>query len=317
MRAGTHALTLLSVPLNVHVLTALAEEPKALIDLRRAAGSPPQTTMRGHLRYLTEIGAIERLRQNSFPGNVDFELCRPGQDLLDVASVLRDWLEEAPEGALGVGSPAAKSSIKALVEGWSSTIIRALAARPLSLTELNRLISGINYPSLERRLGAMRLAGQINAIPGRNRGTPYGVSDWLRQAIAPLAAATSWERRHLREQTAPITPIDAEAALLLAVPMVHLDPSLTGTCRLAIEVRAADEPRLAGALVDVRAGQVVSCVSRLSGEASGWASGTGGDWLHALIAGDTDQLEIGGDCDLAVSLLEGLHRTLFRARQRH
>ena len=61
--------------------------------------------------------------------------------------------DNAPEGPLALGSSTAKSAIKALVEGWGTNMIRALAARPLSLTELNGLISGLSYPSLERRLG--------------------------------------------------------------------------------------------------------------------------------------------------------------------
>ena len=55
-RAGTQALRLLSTPINVFVLQALAEGPHSLVDLRREAGSPPQTTMRGHLRTLAEQG---------------------------------------------------------------------------------------------------------------------------------------------------------------------------------------------------------------------------------------------------------------------
>ena len=67
-------MSLLSLPLHVHVLRALEEEPLALIDLRRAVGSPPQTTMRGHLRSLTEAGILERRRESDFPGSVDYEL---------------------------------------------------------------------------------------------------------------------------------------------------------------------------------------------------------------------------------------------------
>jgi DNA-binding HxlR family transcriptional regulator len=305
----------LAVPLNVQVITALAEEPKPLVDLRRAAGSPPQTTMRGHLRYLTEIGVLERQRQNNFPGNVDYELGGPGRELLVVARILDGWLDGAPEAPLQLGSPAAKSSIKALVDGWSSTIVRALAARPLSLTELNRLIAGINYPSLERRLGAMRLAGQIEATPGNRRGTPYVVTVWMRQAIAPLAAAARWERRHLTEATPPITPLDVEAAFLLTVPTLRLPPDQSGICRLAVEIRGGEEHRLAGVLVTVKDGRVVSCVTRLKGHAAAWASGSAADWLRAVLEGDTERLEVGGDCDLAGSLLDGLHGALFRAHQ--
>lgn len=316
MRAGAQALTLLSVPLNVHVLKALSEEPKSLIDLRRAVGSPPQTTMRVHMRTLTELGVLERRRQNDFPGSVEYELGRPGRELLAVADVVQTWLAAGPEGPLALGSVAAKSSLKALVDGWSTTIVRAIAGRPLTLTELSRLISSVSYPSLERRLGGMRMAGQIQAAPGDHRGTPYEATAWLRHAVAPLATAARWEREHLGDTAPAISPMDTEAAFLLAVPLLRLDSNLSGFCRLAVELRAGGENRLAGVLVGVKQGRIASCVARLQGEAAGWASGSTPAWLRALIERDTDRIEVGGDCDLALALLDGLHGTLFGTRQR-
>lgn len=316
MRAGGYALSLLSVPLNVHVLQALAEESRALTDLRRAVGSPPQTTMRGHLRTLTDIGVLKRRRQNEFPGALDFELGAAGRDLLRVAAILQGWLAGAPDGPIPLGSVAAKSAIKALVEGWSSTVVRAVAARPLSLTDLNRLISDHNYPSLERRLGALRLAGLIEACPAKTRGTPYTVTDWLRRGVGPLAAAARWERAYVVEETAAIGRIDIEASFLLAVPLVSLPPEVSGACRLAVEIRSSSgEPGLAGVFVEIEEGRVRSCVCRLQGEATAWASGTPKSWMRAVDEGGTDCLEIGGDWDLATAVLGGMNRALFRITQ--
>lgn len=304
---------MVATPLNVHVLQALAEGPRSLIDLRREAGSPPQTTMRGHLRILTETGVVVRRRQNDFPGSLDFELTAVGRELWTVAQVLAGWLRTAPEGALSLGSGAAKSAVKALVEGWGTSMIRALAARPLSLTELNGLINGLSYPSLERRLGAMRLAGQIERTPGRGRGTPYAVTDWLRQSIAPLGAAARWERLYVAAGTAPIKRLDAEAAFLLAIPLVGLPRELSGTCRLAVEVASTSGERLAGVLVGVEEGRVASCVASVQGHADAWASGSAAAWLSAVMDEDAGNLEMGGDCDLARALLAGLHGALFVA----
>lgn len=310
-------MSLLSTPLNAHVLQALAEEPRSLVDLRRAAGSPPQTTMRGHLKALTAAGMLERRRVNEFPGSVDYELRRPGRDLLHVAEVLRAWLALSPEGELELGTPAAKSAIKALVEGWSAGVVRALAARPFSLTQLSSIITGLSYPALERRLGAMRLAGQIEPCPGVGRGTHYKASEWLRCAIAPLAAAARWERQHLAEETTPIGKIDVESAFLLALPLASLPEGQAGDCRLVVEMRTREgETRLAGAMSRVKGGRVVSCVARPEGEATAWLSGSAGDWLRAVFEDDKRGLDAGGDCDLAFSLLDGLHGALFRARLR-
>lgn len=316
MRAGAYALSLLSTPLNAHVLQALDEGAKPLVDLRRAAGSPPPTTMRGHLRVLTESGILERRRQEVFPGAVDYELGAPGRELIGVAQILRRWLGMSPEGELELGSPAAKSVIKALVEGWSSGIVRALAARPFSLTELSGIITGLTYPSLERRLGAMRLAGQIEPCPGGGRGTPYKVTDWLRHAIGPIAAAARWERHHLTEATTPIAKIDVEAAFLLVVPLLELSDSQSGTCRLAVESRTnSGESRLAGVMIGVEDGRVASCIARLEGEAGAWVFGSATAWLRALNEHEPDQLELGGDSALAEAVLEGLHTALFGVRR--
>lgn len=272
--------------------------------------------MRGHLRALTEAGIVERRRQNDFPGSVDFQLTKPGRELLAVAKVLQRWLEDSPDGPLELGTPAAKSAIKALVDGWSTGIVRVLAAKPLSLTELSGLINSVSYPSLERRLGAMRVAGQIERRPGNGRGTPYGATSWLRRAIAPLSAAARWERRSLPDRTMPIKRIDIEAAFLLAVPLIQLPADQSGTCRLAAAIRSGDgDLRLAGVSIEVGEGRIISCVARLKRQARAWASGSVAAWLRALIDANRDELEIGGDCDLATTLIDALHSDLFRDSQ--
>jgi DNA-binding HxlR family transcriptional regulator len=312
-RAGTQALTLLSTPIVVHILQALYERPKALIELRREVGSPPQTTMRAHLRALTETDVVSKRRRNDFPGALDFELTGTGRDLCTVARVLRSWLSAAPGGPALLGSVAAKSAIKALAEGWDTNIVRALAAKPLSLTELNSVIPSISYPSLERRLAAMRMAGQIEKMPGRGRATPYVVSNWLRHAVAPLGAAVRWERLNVAAYTPPISRFDAEAGFLLALPLLRVSPDLTGTCRLTVEIRAGGYERLAGVLVGVEGGRVTSCATNLQGEADAWVSGSPRGWLRAVIEQHTDGLEMGGHCQLSRALLEDSHRALFPA----
>ena len=314
-RAGIRGLSLLAVPLNVSILRALAEEPKRLMDLRRETGSPPQTTLRKHLRGLTEIGVLEKRRQDAFPGVLEYELGTAGPDLLAVDNVLADWLMVAPNAPLSLGDHAAKSAITALVEGWGTKMLRALVARPLSLTELDDLISGVSYPSLERRLAAMRLAGLVEAVPGQGRGTPYTVTEWARLAVGPITAAARWEQRHLRGEVSPLSKHDVEAAFLLAVPMLRLSADLSGACRLSMEVQNGKGPTFAGVLVDVEEGRIASCGSRLEGNAAAWASGSAPAWLRAVITHDAGSLEVGGDLQLARGFLDDLHGALFRVRQ--
>jgi DNA-binding HxlR family transcriptional regulator len=317
VRAGTYALSVLAVPLNVHVVRALEQEQTSLIDLRRAVGSPPQTTMRSHLRTLTDLGVLERRRQNEFPGSLDYELTRPGRELLAVAVLLQAWLADSPQGPLSLGGDAAKKAVKALIDGWSSAIVRALAAGPLSLTDLSRLISSLNYPSLERRLAAMRQTGQVEPQLGKTRATPYVVTDWLRRSVAPLAAAARWERRHVPDSTMPIARIDIESAFLLAVPLATVGNEASGSCRLAVEVRnGGHDLGLAGVQIGLKDGRVESCFARLEGSVDASISGTVSSWIRAVAERDADGLEIGGESRLGCGVLEGLNMAMVKLERR-
>lgn len=308
MRSGATALSLLSVPLNVHVLDALEDGELPLADLNRAVGHPPATTMRTYLKGLADLGALERRQEAGFPGSVAYSLTPSGRQLLAVRSVLESWLGDAPEGPISLGSAAAKSAVKALVDGWNAAVVRALAARALALTELTRLITSISYPTLERRLATMRRTGQLQARRngGASRGTPYEATSWLRQASAPLVAAVAWERHWAPAQTKALSRIDIEALFLLAVPLLDLPEELSGSCRLAVEMRNGSESDYAGATVTVEAGRVVSCVARLDGGAEAWATAKADTWLGWMTGRREDRLEIGGENPLARTICEAL-----------
>jgi len=309
VRAGAHSLSLLAAPLNAQVLGALVDGPVPLADLRRAAGFPPPTTMRTHLRALVAAGILERRQRREFPGPVEYELAPAGRDLLGVAEVLDHWLQRAPHEPLRLGGNAARSAAKAVAEGWSSGIVRALASRPLALTDLSRLINGLSYPSLERRLGAMRAAELIEPCASDGRGRPYAITRWLRVAVAPLAAAARWERKHLQRDTPPIRRLDIEAAFLMALPLVVIDGSRSGVCRLTVD--GISDQRHAGVMVNVQAGRVASCVTRLEGPADASASGSASAWMGAVLQGDPSRLELGGERALAGALVTGLKQAIF------
>jgi DNA-binding HxlR family transcriptional regulator len=310
MRLGTNALSLLAVPLNVHVLDALAEEQLPLAELSRAVGHPPATTTRSHLRTLTEWGIISREREAEFPGAVSYSITSSGRGMMSVVEVLRRWLSAAPDGPLSLGGTGAKSAIKALLDGWSTGLMRALAARPFALTELSRLLPQTSYPTLERRLTAMRRVGLLSAErKGANRGTPYEITPWLRRGIAPLSAAAHWEQQFAPRQAEPVGKVDVEAMFLLAIPLLELSPSLSGSCRLAVEMRSGSDLQFAGATASFEAGRLLTCVTQLSGEPDAWASGTALDWVRSM-SGHGQRLEIGGDADLAASVVDGLRASL-------
>lgn len=318
VRPGTFALSLLSAPLNVQLLEALERDRKSLRDLRRAAGAPSPTTMRKQLTALSDLEVLIRHQQAEFPGGVEFELGPAGVELLEITRLLQNWLADSPEGPMAIGSTLAKNALKALVEGWNTKIVRALAARPLSLTDLNRLISAFNYPYLERRFSALRLCGLIEPTPveeGRGRGTLYGASRWLQQACGPLMAAAQWERRHAADRIAG-ERFDFEAAFLLGALGRTLSADANGRCRLGVELRnGSGEAALAGVQLQVVEGEIRSCVARPEGNADASASGPSSAWVRTLMSGRPDELYLSGDRHLALEVVESLHRELFRAQQ--
>jgi DNA-binding HxlR family transcriptional regulator len=278
-----------------------------LAELRKATGLPAQTTLRGHLSNLVDLGVVQKRPTQQMPYAVENELTLLGHGLLDVAARLEDWLQNAPDGPIPLESAAAKGAIKALVDGWESKMMRALAARPLSLTQLDRLISDFSYPALERRLASMRLAGLVEGHRGQGGGTPYSVTEWARLGVAPLAAASHCERVHMSKDSAPVTQIDIEAAFLLATPLVGLASDTAGFCQLEVEASPGVVPRPAGVQVTVEHGRVVSCVSRLQPSPAVYAAGTALKWFHAVKDGRVKELRFGGSGNLAEDVVGGLH----------
>jgi len=312
-RTGTRILTLLAAPLNALILSKLSQGPRRLVELRRETGSP-QTTLRAHLKELSEVGAIAKRRLHPFPSVREYVLTNPGSELRFVATTLEAWLAKDPGEPLPLGGDAARAEVKALVEGWSSKMLRALAGGPVTLAEIDETIESLSHQSLERRLAGLRRAGLVTGGSGQDRSTRYEVTERLRQGIAPLVAAIRWERKHLTEVTAPVTPVDAETGLLLAIPPLRLPAEMSGSCRLGVEFDECGERRLVGVTVSVEEGRIVSCTTRLDSSPGSWATGPAAAWLRVAIEADPSRLELGGNQRLARALLDELNRALFPPR---
>lgn len=309
VRAGARGMIVLAAPLNVAVISALADRPMRQIELRRAVGFPAETTLRAQLKRLRTFGLLESRQVNRFPAPVELQLSRAGHQLLRVADVADGWLKRSPHGPTRLGSNSAKAALKALAEAWSSTMLRALASGPRALTELDRLIAPLSYPALERRLNAMRLAGQIEPCPRTHPGTPYALTSWARYGLAPLTAAAQWERRHLRDFP-PTTRLDAEAAFLLLAPLLRPAGEVAGSCRMVVDLPVNGQQG-AGVIVEVAPGGVAASTTRVGRDTDAWVSGDSGAWLAALADADTAQLEFGGDSGLAQCLLDSIRAELF------
>ncbi|HEV7769980.1 MAG TPA: winged helix-turn-helix domain-containing protein [Solirubrobacterales bacterium] len=315
-RAGARVLNLLANPLHGRILRAHKAGPLRATELSEKTEWPAQTTLRAAVSKLRRFGLLERRQLAGMPYGVATELTPVGQEVLFVADMVERWLDKAPQGPIPADSDAAKGAVKALAAGWSSTMVRALALEPASLTELDRRIPEISYPSLERRLSRMRATRQVEPASVDGRGTPFEVTDWLRYSVAPLCAAGRCERRHMREETAPITPVEIEASFLLVLPIAPLPESASGTCILSVRPEAGEHGEenhsAAGVTVEVKDGVLVSCRPELPDEAPVWALGDPMAWLNAVIDGHHEGLRFGDTTpQLTADLVNGLHLALF------
>ena len=296
-------------------MRAHREGLRRLAELQEKIGWSAEATIRGAIGNLREVGALEKRRTEGARNAVATALTPAGEEMLTVPEVLEDWLRRCPKGPIAIDDGHVKVAVKALAEGWSSTLMRALASSPLTLTELSGLIHDVSYPGLERRVSWMRATGQISALPKKARGTPYVPTEWLRRAIAPLAVASRCERRNL-DDAPPITDIEVETAFLLALPLVRLPRATHGSCLLASRTDPAvgDEegPGLAGTAVEVADGEIVSNTVTVARKPATWALGTSSVWLDALIDGRFEALRIGGaNPQLALDLVQSLHFAIF------
>jgi hypothetical protein len=225
------------------------------------------------------------------------------------ARTLERWLNACPSGPLTLGEDSGPA-LSALLGGWSSTVVHALAARPLSVAAATEAVGTLGEDLVGERIAAMDDAGLLEALPARDGGQRYAVTEWLRLAIAPLAAAARIELRHLRDEATPIAPLDIEAAFRLTLPLVTLSEELSASCRLIVPVPGRP-PQLAGVSVLVEHGTVTQISPDLELQSESFAAGSPGDWIDTLVDPAAAKLDAGGDSQVLQGLIMGLHERLF------
>ena len=238
------------------------------------------------------------------------ELTEMAADLLVATHALQGLAEPCPSGPIEIGTVQAKGAVRALLGGWDSTLLRALAARPLTLTQLDRLIGAFSYPALERRLSAMRSTGLAESTANRG-GTPYTVTPWTRQGIGPIIAAALFERLHLADVPPPTRSTSRRHFFSLRRSRSCPQRQMASAAWPPRRVTAvADNGRHAGVEVTVDRGRV-ECVSPASTQPPQLGNGPDHRLAGALVHGRPEQLHIGGDRRLALSLIQGMHEQLF------
>ncbi len=243
------------------------------------------------------------------PGH-EYRVTAGGREALFVGFVIERWLQSAPQGPLPFESQEAEWAVAALAQGWSTTVMHALAREPHTFGELHSLVEGLGGRALKRLLAAMQGARQIERLDV-NGETIYAATDWLRAGIAPLIASARLERREPKEGMAPIDALDVEAGFRCSLQFVELPRQLSGTCRLGINLEDDESGCLTGVTATIEQGHLVSCLPGLDGKAGAWAAGSAGDWLDTVVEPDTQQVRIGGDKWLSRAVLDSLHASLF------
>ena len=309
-RAGSRALSVFSRVLNARVLRAHGDGLISTRELEERLGWAANASLRAATAGLYELGALERggMRMAST------RLTAAGHALLAVADALEGWLSHSDFGSLELSDPAAQGMVRALVAGWNSTVVQALAGRPRSLGDLRAEIPWHSYPCLKRRFAKLRRAALVaDTGNGRRRSPEYEATPFLRRAVAPLILAIRWEREHL--PGARVEMRDLEALLFLALPLVELLPSVSGSCVLAMPPgrEAADGAESAPGMVAlvVDTGRITLQHPAADFTPSTWAAGSAEGWLDALTAGETGSLRMRGpDAEVAVGAIGGLQRVL-------
>ncbi len=241
----------------------------------------------------------------------EYRVTAGGREALFVGFVVERWLQSAPGEPLPFESRAAREAVAALADGWSRTVMHALAREPLTLDALLDVVEGSNRQALKRCLAAMRRSGQIDACPDGTGEVVFAMTDWLRAGIAPLIASARLERRDPKEGMAPIDALDVEAGFRCSLHFVELPKQLSGTCRLGINLEDDESGCLTGVTTRIDQGCIVSSLAGLDGKADAWATGSATDWLDTVIEPDANRVRTGGDRWLTRAVIDSMHNTLF------
>lgn len=230
-------------------------------------------------------------------------------EFLFVAGTIADWLRRRPGGGLDLDEEAVPPLL-ALVGGWASATLHALAAEPFTVAEAQKRVGTLPVDTVGARIEAMHDGGLLEALP-RGSEPCYAVTDWARHGIAPLAAAARMEMRYPPGDTAPIAVADVEAGFRLALPLLRLPVDASGSCALAtaLDPEVCDGP--VGVTARIEEGRVVAVEPGLAADVDARAEASAENWLNTVMEPATGHVELSGDGRLAVLLLDGLHETLF------
>jgi hypothetical protein len=314
-RAGALTLGYLSSAVGWDALRAIFAQAATGIELidsdTIALPDPDQAIVNTFAdRYM-----VEPADPDDDPDDIETKM-RPtpaGREVPLVGSSLHRWYERSPHGPIAPGEDSGEV-LWPLLCGWVATVVHAVAAGPRTVAEVEEAVGVLPRELIEANVEQLRDAGLVRGLApeGPDGEERFEATEWLRLAIAPLAASARLELRHPRGDTAPIAAADVEAALQLTLPLVRAPEALTGSCSLAVELDEGVVDSPAGVTARIELGRVVACEPGIDPDADAWAAGPSGAWLDAVIEGEVRGVSSGGDWRFPRDLLRGLHKALFR-----
>lgn len=306
-------LRLLSGGASGEIVMALGEGPLRTMALTEAVSGYTSRTVYRYSAKLSELNVIERKEEPGVPSKVVLSLSDPcGRRLYElVDSFAKAYITRLPSGRIGAHGWAL---LGLLAEMWELDVVDALSCEALSASDLARTRVGFSYHQVIRRAGQFATAGLLQDMGGHGRRRAYALTDRARRAMGLVAGLGRWRHQHIvREPEEGMKASEMATVLCAALPLVRL-PDHAGKC---IELRVAAQEPFGGATNAVWAeveddGALHSCVSATS-SVDGWARGKLNAWLPAVLDGDPDRLQVGGEEELIGACLTQLHAALWTA----
>ena len=314
-RAGALTLLYLSSPLERPVLRTVMAELTTGVKVQEIEEPDPEFMVMGVFEdsYLLEPADPDHPPGEPIGPDTMMRPTPAGREVPFVGAVLARWLRRCPERPLELG-PESRRHMAALLGGWASMTIHALAGGPRSAAQACEAIQVLDREVIDARIDSMLDTGLLEEAPGAGPdGEPLvGPTEWLRRGIAPLAAAARMELRFPPGDTAPIGALDVEAAFQLTLPLLKLPSRFAGACSLAVELEEGVPGGPAGVTVGIEDDRVVACEPGVDPAADTAVSGTTAAWLDAVIERRAEGISSSGDPRLAKRILRELHRALFK-----
>lgn len=303
-------LDLLRSDSNRLILAALRRRPSTEAELRGWLALRGSGKLRRHLQALAAARAIERRAVRRVERRVEYRLTDLGDALLEVSADVERWFERHPDRGEEAWGAVGWRAFGALIDAWVGGVVKLLAQAPRTAAEL-LAATGISSARLNLDLVALGGVGVIRAAGGTN--PTYALTRWGVLGVGALALACQ-RLRSVDQRSSPLTVEDVLTGLAAMLPLARLPWSVSGACALTVEPEAGEgSVARAGALrAEVRAGSVdVGAAAAGQPAPDAWLRGSAGDWLVAVVTGRTSALQVGGDRDLAHSLLAAVRAAVY------